>query len=666
MKNTCMILAMLVLLVSACPVSTGETVVAKDGKTEYRIVIPKHVNQSTMAVALDFAAILKESTGALFPVYFDDFTRPGEYEIVIGGDNARLAQLGLGDLTKDFSPDEYEIRTQGKYIVIAGAPPRGTINGIYGFLQDHLGCRWLTPGCQYVPKHPVLELGKIRDRQKPAFRWRGLNPPMSWDPNWYVRNRLNESKVLGGGPRPSSIMQLHADTRTATMANSWNPHAFQDIPDSLFEEHPEWYAEIDGKRLLDKIVTLRAHCVTNDAFARWVGDWTRDRLRRSPQPMKFISITHSDNSNFCQCGKCKASYQRVGISGTYMEYANKVSGQVAKEFPETLVVMLAYNASFEPNPVKLHPNVLVVWCPIKADWAHALDEGGYNTHHDYIGQLDKWLKNTDKLGIWYYQASADAPMPRPTFAAMQRNLRLFRDRNVDKVGIEMGFNTMYKNTPDSDGDKTMPAYAATEDYYSRQGDYGSWVFPWGFEHLLGYIGSRLLWNPDFDWQQGIREFCDIYYGAAGKEIAKYALKVERLSSYDKSYNRPGNAGAYSVLNYPGIHMHFFPAPRLKLSLAEDFDRLFHRAEAKVKDDPARLRRVQMARMSVDLSLLVSAPLDHRLRQKALDRFFDLAEEIGLTTSYGGISIVGGVGSFNYKFYFRELKRRFSDPAYKPQ
>ena len=150
-KITRMTFVIIVILVNACAVSMGKTVVAEDGKTEFRIVIPKYSDRSIMAVALDLAAILKESTGALWPVYFDDFTNPGGYEIVIGADNARLKQLGLDGLTDDFAPDEYEIRTQGKYIVIAGAPARGTINGVYGFLQDHLGCRWLTPGCQYVP-----------------------------------------------------------------------------------------------------------------------------------------------------------------------------------------------------------------------------------------------------------------------------------------------------------------------------------------------------------------------------------------------------------------------------------------------------------------------------------------------------------------------------------
>ncbi len=649
MRNRRMLGIVLACLLFAGTASQAQTTIALDGKTDFRIVIPAGADQSTMAVALDFASILHQSTGALFPVYFDDFDRPSDHEFLIGADNARLKKLGLEHLTDGFGPGEYEIRTQGTYVIIAGASPRGSINGMYGFLQDHLGCRWLTPGCQYVPKHSTLTVADIKDRQNPAFCWRSLNSPMAWDPDWYVRNRFSESKEWCGGPRPSAIIQLRGDARTATMANSWNPHAFQDIPETVYKEHPEWYAEKDGKRpLLDNPVA-RGYCVTNEEFMKWLGDWTRQRIRRNPQ-IKFISITACDNDNACQCDKCKSSYASIGISGTYMTLANKVAEQVVKEFPDVQVLMLAYSHTFEPNPVKLNPNVRIVWCPISADWAHALDEGEVNGpgNRDYIGQLDKWMRNAANLGVWYYQDSFDCPMPRPTFAAMQRSLRLFRDRKVDQVTIEMAFNVSNKTVPDSDGDKTMPAYAVSPDYYSRQAAHGSWIFPYGFEHLRGYIEGRLLWNPDFDWKQGIGEFCDIYYGAAGPQVAEYAMTAEQLDSYDKSY---------SFKEFPGIHMNFCPAPRLKLSAIETSESLFDTAEEKVKLDPTLLRRTQMARMSVDLALIVTASGDHPLRQKAFDRFFALAEKIGIDSR---IELTGGGGTI------AELKKRLSDPAYKPQ
>ena len=104
------------------------------------MVILAQADISTRAVAEDFAGVLEEITGAGFAVVPDD-TDAGEYEIVVGDGNARLEKLGLADVAEDLTQGEYKIRTVGNHLVIVGGAPRGSINGMYGFLQDHLGCR---------------------------------------------------------------------------------------------------------------------------------------------------------------------------------------------------------------------------------------------------------------------------------------------------------------------------------------------------------------------------------------------------------------------------------------------------------------------------------------------------------------------------------------------
>jgi len=60
----------------------------------YTIVVPKEADVSTRAVAEDFAGILKEITGATFPIVSDD-SDVAAREIVIGEKNARLHGLNL-------------------------------------------------------------------------------------------------------------------------------------------------------------------------------------------------------------------------------------------------------------------------------------------------------------------------------------------------------------------------------------------------------------------------------------------------------------------------------------------------------------------------------------------------------------------------------------------
>ena len=73
---------------------------------------------------------------------------------------------------KSLGPEGYVIRTVGERLVIAGGQLRGNMYGVYGFLEDHLGCRWFAPGVSRIPKSPRLAVGPIDDRQVPALEYR--------------------------------------------------------------------------------------------------------------------------------------------------------------------------------------------------------------------------------------------------------------------------------------------------------------------------------------------------------------------------------------------------------------------------------------------------------------------------------------------------------------
>ena len=62
----------------------------------------------------------------------------------------------------------YVIRTVGDDLVIAGGQLRGNMYGVYGFLEDHLGCRWFAPGVSRIPKSAAV--GHRPDRRPPGSR----------------------------------------------------------------------------------------------------------------------------------------------------------------------------------------------------------------------------------------------------------------------------------------------------------------------------------------------------------------------------------------------------------------------------------------------------------------------------------------------------------------
>ncbi|MHB0947410.1 MAG: DUF4838 domain-containing protein [Sedimentisphaerales bacterium] len=604
-----------ILVTIFCCQGFADIALCDNGRTSYKIVLPENADISTTAAAVDFAVILKEMTGAVFPVVYDFYPAAEASEIILGIDNKHIKDHSL--IKADISFGEYQIITSGNSIIIAGGPERGLINGIYGFCRDYLDCRWLTPGCQYIPSKQTVKLPEIIDCKKPAFRYRSADSIMQWDANWTVRNRLNESKAASCGERPSAVMLLHNDARTATMANSWNPHAFQSIPEAVYKDNELWRAEIEGSRKYIGDPAQRAFCLSNKEFNKWVAQWTLRQLRQKPN-MPFISITHTDIGISCDCKDCLKAYKKIGISGLNIQFANNVAKTVAVEFPDVSIITFAYHHTFAPPGIKAHPNVRAVWAPIDADYAYAINEGEVNIKDNYLGQLQQWCANTKQLGIWYYQYSHFAMLPRPCLFATQKSLQKFKELGVDQVFIEMFFNPCWKKTFNTDTDKNIIAYPCFSDYYTRRADHGSMFIPYGLEHLRGYIYSELLWDTDISVNKSIEDFCRIYYGQCHSEIFEYVMLTEDLASYEKKSDFSG---------YDGLHIAVGSAPIPNKSYLLKCSELFDAAMSKTKNDPVFRKRVELARISIDFAILLFVNDEPDLKKKASERFFRTLDEI---------------------------------------
>lgn len=611
--------------------AVADIVLSRQGKTDYRIVVSADVDVSTRAVAEDFSELLAEITGATFPIVTDE-SEPTDHEIIVGHDNRRPGAINADGM----AVGAYEIRTAGTKLLIGGSPPRGTINGLYGFLQDHLGCRFFTPGVTQSPHRATIRIPPIRDRQTPAFRWRSMNPPMHWDAAWTVRNRLNEAKTYGGAV---SLQALMDDPRTGSLGNYYSAHAFSYIPRELYDEHPEFYMERDGRRICHEDANERAYCVSNHDFARYMAGRLTRGMRSDTAPIR-LGLGHADNGNFCRCDVCSTYYDTLGISGTYLLFNNLVAGEVARRVPNAIVGTLAYGLTFEPPSFRMQPNLFPTWCPISACYAHGFDQCTPNRDRNFQGQLQQWLDKTEQLGIWYYHHQSDALMPHPHVFATQKNLRLFRAMGVDGVFIEDTVGHTVRRHEVSDGDKLLPAYGNAE----RNGYF---TVAWGSNHLQNYIGARLLWDPDADVTAMIRAFCAAYYGAAADALTDYFTTTQTIDAYERTLGTTFSA-------YPGVHLSGSLAPLLKADEIRRLDRRFDDAEAVVSDDATLLRRVQMARLSLQLAILCFTAPDDPLRSKAYGPFFVLMEEMGFPS-------LARTGATPHRRTLEELKTLFADP-----
>ena len=579
---------------------------AAGGRTSYRIVVGAGADGSTRAVAADMAGLLGRMTGATFAIVSDE-TAPSDFEIVLGHDNARIEALGLEQMTRGFASGEYAIRTVGQRLVIGGAPPRGTINGIYGFLQDHLGCRWFTPGCTVVPRHETVRLGAIDDTQKPSIRWRSAGWSAAYHPDWFFRNRLSES-MDGSG-------RIENDPRGGTVMNNAPPHFMLAINRDVLKSHPQYMGERDGKRKFASQAASQVYCLTNDGLADHVARWLSGVVPDRPGPRR-INIGLGDTADSCQCSACRAAHEKLGTTGTYITFVNKVAERIAVEHPNTLLDALAYFHTNEPGPVKPHPIVRVMWASVQPCTGHAFDEPNcaVNARLKPLENLAQWRRDATTLHTWYYLYRVTHWLPAPGLFAMARTMKSFSEVGIDAFFLSSaGVDRTRRNAATNDGDLAVAAYgnAPRNGYFTT---------PVSLEHVRAYIAVRLMWDADFDVAAGIREFCEVYYGPAVKQMVRYVTAVESSDSYDQTIES-------TMIDDPGVHSHYLWSARMSSKAVEALSALLVEALGEVADEPVHRRRVQMAQMTMDAAVLAYLPRDHMLWQGAFERFFALAEEL---------------------------------------
>ncbi len=185
-------LVLAAILIGGCATTPTRPVapayfLAKDGVAQARIVVAEEAPASTKYAAEELQRFLGEITGGTFEIV-PDTERLRDGDIVLGCN----AQLGKATREKHLydtiGNESYVIESTGKHLIIAGGEPRGTLYGVYGLLEDHLGCRWFTPTVSRIPKSATLTLGRFSQKEQPVLEYREPFVMDCYDGDWAARN----------------------------------------------------------------------------------------------------------------------------------------------------------------------------------------------------------------------------------------------------------------------------------------------------------------------------------------------------------------------------------------------------------------------------------------------------------------------------------------------
>ena len=371
-------------------------------------------------------------------------------------------------------------------------------------------------------------------------------------------------------------------------ADGYFVHTFTKLlpPDRYFDEHPEYYSEIGGKRIREKTQL----CLSNPDVLALVKQRVLEELRAQPNATLF-SVSQDDNYNGCTCPKCRAVDEAEGsMAGSMSRFVNAVAEAVEVEFPHVVIDTLAYQYTRKP-PKLTRPrhNVSVRLCSIECCFIHPLrtcrqddpDAPNIDLSQPFAEDLIGWGKMCNRLYVWDYVTNfSHYWMPHPNFRVLADNVRFFAENGVKGV-FEQG----------------CAAQGGGE-----------------FTGLRSYILSRALWNPDLDEKLLMEEYLTGVYGQAGPVLMRYLDTV------------------YQAANEAGRHLYCFNHPDKPwhtMELVKTCEKLFDEAERKADNDEILLR-VRRQRLAVRYLKILLTAKGSEERNALIDAFEPDARDFGIT------------------------------------
>lgn len=534
----------------------------ENSATEYSIIVAKNTAQETLSCAEEMQKILKKMTGCLFPIK-NDSCAPQKCEIVIGNTNRGIKESA--------GENGFVITCDGERVLLYGYDEITTVYAVYTFLEEHLGCMWITSEEDFIPNLPTIRIAPVNKAYIPSMKWRCIYSYETIFTPWYKKLRLNGIGDVNG-------------KRTETLGwGTWCHTEWKYVPpNEFYKDHPEYYAKKG-----DKIGHIRpGHeallCLSNPEVYNIVRDRLAKDIAEHPE-CKYWDFSVMDSwsrQKGCTCKKCREANEREGSGmGTMLPFINKL----AREFPDKIISTLAYHYTIKPpKTLKAEKNVAIKLCAMPGSQAATYLNGGTKGADEFKKYVEEWKNVCDNIIIWDYVVNfKHLILPFPNFSVQQDNQKFYEQNNVSGI-----FHQGSREKSDEMAD------------------------------MRAYLLAKLMWNgSSFDTENFLNRYIAACYGKAGKYIAEYMMKCS-----DALYSSQKELGIY---DFPIFHsMDYLSKKHIKEYLI-----CFEKAE-KEAENKTILNRIKKLKMPVLYAKMLECSRDLKGKEKAADEFFETARKCG--------------------------------------
>lgn len=521
-----------ICLLTALPLAAQQYML-REGASPYMIVLPQSANAEELSAASMFQHYFARCTGVMLPIVTDAVCTPSHSAILIG--KTRFTDLArLRD--EELRNDGFLICRRGDNLQFYSLEARGLTYGVAYFMEHFMGVRVYAPSAIVTPRCTSMELPEVDVLSNPSFAYR--------EELYYYPNHSQH------------YADFHALHNRADMRREWGMfvHTFRHLVpvERYFDTHPEWFSQINGKRVRDGQL-----CLSNPQVLDTLCANLEAMIRANPEATIW-SVSNNDNYNVCTCPKCRHLDSLYGgASGTLVHFINKV----AERFPDKTISTLGYQFTRQAPTSDIRPrdNVNIMFCSIECGREKPLSDDP-----SFCRDMEAWAAKTDNIFMWDYVVQFRSMLnPFPNLQVLQPNLQFFH-RNGVRMMFEQGTGADNKT---------------------------SWM------ELRSYLLAKLMWNVDADVDSLTDDFCRGYYGPAAKPIKDFYAEMHRAL----------NASAQR------LDIYGFPINGVKGYLSPDqmkrYQSLIAEAYRLTAKDSAYTTRVRYLELSLDYAVLELAMSD---------------------------------------------------------
>lgn len=469
--------------------------ITEDGESNFVIVTADDADECIMTAVSELQTYIEKISGAKL-----NYVCESEYA---GGEAILVGETVLEKMIVDIDrsqmmSDGFRLYSDGEYLVIAGASSRGTLYGVYTFLEEYLGVRWFTPTLEVVPENEDIIVDSSIDRiVEPSFSVRRNSTSGATD-EYRARTKINVS------------FYYDADEYGGAMTFVlWDVTLDKLVPDSLFSEHPEYFAmNSDGTRTTDHV------CLSNPDVLAVAVENGRQAILDCEYDAEYIHIGQKDNSNYCHCENCESLYEEYGsVSAPTIIFTNAFADALDDEFPYMTFTFYAYGETDRPpqkGDLRCNSNVVPVLCQLhRACRSHPITE---------CGAIDEQHPSFDSLFVEKETMVAD---DHETWTEIAERTFIY-DYTINFINSAMffsNFETMQSTM------KYMYDIGITGYVYNCGDGHSA-----AFNDLRNYLLCKLQWDVNADVEYHMMDFLNAYYGEAAAPYIKEIIDVQTAHS----------------------------------------------------------------------------------------------------------------------------------------